>query len=347
MREIEHGVSAPPTISVIIPVYNTEQYLHRCIDSVLAQTFPDFELLLIDDGSTDTSSAICDEYAEKDGRIRVFHKENGGLSSARNCGIDEASGVWVVFLDSDDLWADKDCLTKLHQYAVDNNLDVLRFEYQAVNENLEYIEPRSYDKSNIMGRIISNYELVKYGISGEWFAVLFLLRRDVLADLRFNEQTRFQEDIDFYCRLFAGQKFRCGYIDEKMYLYRKRTDSITTTYRVENLKGSFDLCDTFYDACSQTGDVKLSQLYVHYSVMMYYWTLQTLAAMPYYKHTLSIIDELKLELLHERVVKRLKEARVGFKYKIFIYPTPRIGVKILHFKDKLVLTIASLKYNRA
>ena len=87
MREIEHGVSAPPTISVIIPVYNTEKYLRRCIDSILAQTYKDFEMLLIDDGSKDSSGAICDEYAEKDARVRVFHKENGGVSSARNLAV--------------------------------------------------------------------------------------------------------------------------------------------------------------------------------------------------------------------------------------------------------------------
>ena len=89
-------------ISVIIPVYNTEQYLRRCIDSVLAQTFQDFELLLIDDGSTDSSGAICDEYAAQDARVRVFHKENGGVSSARNVGLDHAQGEWITFADSDD-----------------------------------------------------------------------------------------------------------------------------------------------------------------------------------------------------------------------------------------------------
>ena len=89
-------------ISVIIPVYNTEQYLRRCIDSVLAQTYKDFELLLIDDGSKDSSGAICDEYAAQDTRVRVFHKENGGVSSARNIGLDYAQGEWVTFVDADD-----------------------------------------------------------------------------------------------------------------------------------------------------------------------------------------------------------------------------------------------------
>ena len=91
-----------PKISIIVPVYNVEQYLPRCIDSILNQSFADFELLLIDDGSKDKSGTICDEYAAKDSRIRLFHKENGGVSSARNVGLDNARGEWLAFIDGDD-----------------------------------------------------------------------------------------------------------------------------------------------------------------------------------------------------------------------------------------------------
>ena len=91
-----------PAVSVIVPVYNTEKYLEECIQSVLNQSFTDFELLLIDDGSTDQSGLICDKYAKKDNRIRVFHKINGGVSSARNLGLDNAKGEWITFVDSDD-----------------------------------------------------------------------------------------------------------------------------------------------------------------------------------------------------------------------------------------------------
>ena len=91
-----------PKISIIVPVYNAEKYLHRCIESILAQTFKDFELLLIDDGSKDSSGYICDEYAEKDERVRVLHKVNGGVSSARNLGLNNARGEWGTFADSDD-----------------------------------------------------------------------------------------------------------------------------------------------------------------------------------------------------------------------------------------------------
>lgn len=97
-------------ISIIVPVYNIEKYLQRCIESILAQKFVDFELLLIDDGSKDKSGDICDNFALKDKRIKVFHKENGGVSSARNLGIAKAQGEWITFIDSDD-WVSEDYLS--------------------------------------------------------------------------------------------------------------------------------------------------------------------------------------------------------------------------------------------
>lgn len=90
-----------PKLSVIVPVYKAEKYLHRCVESILTQTFTDFEILLIDDGSPDRSGEICDEYAKKDSRIKVFHKLNGGASDARNVGLDNAQGEYVCFVDSD------------------------------------------------------------------------------------------------------------------------------------------------------------------------------------------------------------------------------------------------------
>ena len=113
-----------PAVSVIVPVYNVEKYLRQCLDSILAQTFTDFELLLIDDGSPDTSGAICDEYASRDPRVRVFHKENGGVSSARNLGIDESKGELICFVDSDD-WVEANYC----QTIVDNigDADVMYF----------------------------------------------------------------------------------------------------------------------------------------------------------------------------------------------------------------------------
>ena len=103
-----------PKVSIIVPVYKAEKYLNRCVDSILAQTFTDFELLLIDDGSPDRSGEICDEYAKKDSRIRVFHKKNGGVSSARNLGLDNVLGEYVTFVDSDD-WVEPDFVETMIQ----------------------------------------------------------------------------------------------------------------------------------------------------------------------------------------------------------------------------------------
>lgn len=102
-----------PKISVIVPVYNVEKYLSLCIDSILSQTFTDFELLLVDDGCTDKSGEICDGYAKTDARIKVFHTENRGVSAARNLGIKEASADWICFVDSDD-WVEKKFLSDLY-----------------------------------------------------------------------------------------------------------------------------------------------------------------------------------------------------------------------------------------
>lgn len=127
-----------PAISVIVPVYKAEKYLHRCVDSLLAQTFPDIEILLIDDGSPDRSGEICDEYAKKDSRVRVFHKENGGVSSARNVGLDNAIGEFLTFIDADD-WINVDCFEKGIFLLKRDNLDILQYSYKMISEEDESI----------------------------------------------------------------------------------------------------------------------------------------------------------------------------------------------------------------
>ena len=117
-----------PKISVIVPVYKAEAYLHRCVDSLLAQTFTDFEILLVDDGSPDRSGEICDEYARKDSRVRVFHKENGGVSSARQCGMDNARGEYTIHADPDD-WVDPTMLEELYRKAKEEDADMVICDY--------------------------------------------------------------------------------------------------------------------------------------------------------------------------------------------------------------------------
>lgn len=116
-----------PKLSVIVPIYNVEPYLRQCLDSIVNQTYRNLEIILVDDGSPDNCGAICDEYAEKDERIFVVHKQNGGLSAARNDGIARATGEWITFVDSDD-WCDTDYYEQLFK-ALENEDLAMRYEF--------------------------------------------------------------------------------------------------------------------------------------------------------------------------------------------------------------------------
>ena len=141
-----------PKISIIVPVYKAEAYLRRCVDSLLAQTFKDFEILLVDDGSPDRSGEICDEYARKDSRVRVFHKENGGVSSARQCGLDNACGEYTIHADPDD-WVEPDMLEALYQKAKSEDADMVICDfYIEQNERQIYSkqQPSALDHETVL-----------------------------------------------------------------------------------------------------------------------------------------------------------------------------------------------------
>lgn len=136
-----------PLISIIVPIYNAERYLHRSIDSIIAQTFTDWELLLIDDGSPDRSGEICDEYAKKDNRVRVIHKENGGVSSARQKGQDEACGEYTIHVDPDD-WVEPRMLEELYRKAKDDNADMVICDYYTNEGTQQYYIKQEPTKLN-------------------------------------------------------------------------------------------------------------------------------------------------------------------------------------------------------
>lgn len=136
-----------PKVSVIVPVYKVEKYIGKCIESILSQTFKDFELILVDDGSPDRSGAICDQYAQKDSRIQVIHKENGGVSSARNVGIAESKGEWLCFVDSDDT-VDKDYIETLYAGIIEyNDVDISIAGYRSVDGVLNLISTNKFEKT--------------------------------------------------------------------------------------------------------------------------------------------------------------------------------------------------------
>ena len=179
-----------PKISVIVPVYNAESTIRRCVDSILAQTFTDFECLLIDDGSKDRSGEICDEYAEKDSRVRVFHKENGGVSSARNVGLDNATGEWIAFVDSDD-WVGEMYLESFSGH-LDADLMIGGF-LRVKNNEIVYDNYWDYlpDGLYLNFRHIIESHLNHSAFSAPW-AKLF--RRKIIGKIRFDSNIFLGED---------------------------------------------------------------------------------------------------------------------------------------------------------
>lgn len=177
-------------ISIIIPIYNAEKYLGRCVDSILSQTFTDFEVLLIDDGSPDSSPAICDEYAKRDPRVRVFHKPNGGVSSARNLGLDNAKGEWITFIDADD-YITKDLL---YDYILDSDSSDLVIQGFSHNKDFDVSLPNQIlDGEDLIDKFIDIDSEIKGFVWNK------LYRRDIIKNnnIKFDENISMIEDLLF------------------------------------------------------------------------------------------------------------------------------------------------------
>ena len=210
-----------PKISIIVPVYNVEKYLRKCIDSILNQTFKDFELILIDDGSTDESGKICDEYNLKDNRIKVIHKENGGLSSARNAGLDIAQGEYIGFVDSDD-WIELDMYEELYKICKENDTDVgiVGINYGGASEKKKSKKIEIYSNKLILDDLVYNK-----GKEITWPAWNKLWLKKVIGESRFKEGRIYEDGLFLYS--LSSKIKKVAKIDYEAYNYRMDNESIT------------------------------------------------------------------------------------------------------------------------
>lgn len=208
-----------PRLSIIVPVYNVEKYIHKCVDSILNQTFTDFELILVDDGSPDNCGKICDEYAKKDNRVRVIHKENGGQSSARNKGLDIAIGEIVGFVDSDDI-IDSNMYEDLIQYLDKNNLNIVCCDAYLVRGNRTRIR-LLYDCNKIfIGTEAVCANLVGRIDNAVWNKVY---RKSIFDKVRFREGIVYEDVRIMHLLLYTAKNV--GYISKPCYYYFKRKNS--------------------------------------------------------------------------------------------------------------------------
>ena len=216
-------------ISLIIPIYNTQDYLKECIDSIINQSFRDIELILVNDGSTDNCYKICKEYAEKDNRIKVINKENGGLSDARNCGIDAAEGDYILFIDSDDFIAENSLNKIVNTIQEQPDVDVIF---------LEAVKYFNYNKKTIKQDVMDFLTTLPKFPASAWAK---LIKRDLILDnkLYFIKGIT-NEDLDWTVRLLlAANSF--NYCDADYYYYRQqRPGSITNEFSLKKFKCLFD-----------------------------------------------------------------------------------------------------------
>ncbi len=220
--------------SVIVPVYNVEKYLKECVDSVLAQTFEDFELILVDDGSKDNSGAICDEYAQKDSRVKVIHKENGGQSTARNVGVKAASGEYAIFIDSDDIFCDADFFQDLKN-KITEKTDIVVFRYCKYYEDGRTddcgINLSDLDSSN---KVDFLRELVR---RDAFFCSCWskCTRMSILKDNNIEFDTSLScEDMDWYYNVVSkAENFEV--IDKPYVYYRQRENSVTSSFNKKSI----------------------------------------------------------------------------------------------------------------
>lgn len=250
-----------PSVSIVIPVYNVEAYLRRCVDSALNQTLQDVEIILVNDGSPDNCPAICDEYAKSDSRVKVIHKKNGGLASARNAGMELVEGKYLFFLDSDD-WLEADGMEMLYNTAEQYQVDFVKYRairtgWPGMEENAPcMVEPVRelteglYDKKRIVNeiypRLLATSKLTMGPVVGAWGA---LYRVDFMRknQLRFYEEVKFSEDLIFSANVVkAAESFY--FIDTPgVYHYFFNPNSISKSFR----EGRWESCKSLISFCEK------------------------------------------------------------------------------------------------
>lgn len=247
-------------VSFILPIYNVEKYLSECVESILVQTYRDFEILLVDDGSPDNCPALCDEWAKKDSRIKALHKSNGGSSDARNYGLEHAQGDYVIFVDSDDFWVNRDCLQRLMN-VVDAHPEC---DFIGFNCSYYYSDSKTFNKWVAYDESLSkptdkDAVLCSLVASGTFpmSACLKIIKRKSLLDigLRFIKGT-IAEDIPWFIDLLDGAK-SCMFVNQYIYAYRQNVAGSITASR--NPKSTRDLFAIVRNEIKKIGNRRMSK----------------------------------------------------------------------------------------
>lgn len=254
-------------VSIVVPVYNVEKYLKKCIDSILNQTYKNLEIILVDDGSTDNSGKICDDYSSSDERIKVIHKQNGGLSDARNLGIDNSTGKYITFIDSDD-YITNNYIEYLVTILEKNNADISICDYKIVHNEFGFI-----DKSKEIINIYTYEECIMkllYGTHKLISACGKLYKKNLFKLIRYPKNQLFEDINTTYKTYFESKNIVVSNL--KMYMYLVRNDSITTskfnTRNFDQIRATDEMCsDIIKKYPSMINGINRRKLYSRISVL--------------------------------------------------------------------------------
>lgn len=245
-----------PSISVIVAVYQAEAYLHRCVDSILSQTFSDFELLLIDDGSVDRSGEICDEYGEKDSRVRVFHKKNEGLAATRHFGINHCRGKYTIHCDPDD-WIEPGMFGEMLNMAISCNADVVMcdmiIEYEGFSRVCKQYTPK-LDSNSL-------WNVIYYPLSASLCNKLIRLDCYSKCNVRFASEITYGEDLFIMLQLLR-HPINVKYISEAFYHYDQYSNggSLCKNYDCENLQKTIKIFLDKIGECPAVNKLKIDAI---------------------------------------------------------------------------------------
>ena len=265
-----------PKISIIVAVYKAEAYLHRCVDSLLTQTFQDFEILLIDDGSPDNSGKICDDYAKQDSRIRVFHKENGGVGSARQCGIDHARGEYTTHVDPDD-WVEPTMLEDLYKKAKEVDADMIWGDfYLEYKDETKYEkqQPSSLDVKNVLLDIFINK--LRISLCGRLIRTFYYKNNHIFFPL----DIKYGEDNCVLIKLLCKIK-RLSYLPYAYYHYDLHSNPNSLFRNRKDIASAYDMIFNFYKDDLYALSPRLCR--IHFSLLAYWIFIDDLLSASDYK----------------------------------------------------------------
>lgn len=246
-------------ISIVIPVYNAEKYLEQCLNSIKNQTYKNFEVILVNDGSIDNSESICKEFVESDTRFRYYLKANGGASSARNFGLDNVTGEYITFIDADD-WVDENHLEVLINNIKENNSDmavssikkfdnVSRFKFRVYSNKEKYL--LNYNKLNREEFLVILPKLIHASNSYK-IAVSKLFKKELLSDVRFDESIVYGEDLEFFFKIYNNIS-SISYVDEVSYIYRLYDESTSSKFGQLYMKQELGIYKKMYEKIEELG----------------------------------------------------------------------------------------------